>query len=85
MTVHDTPVERLDVRRDPDRDGAVDAWGHDALGDREGNGEGQAASEHLAEIALWMRRAHVCEKRGPLRWEDGTGDLRRCCRRRRTS
>ena len=59
MTVHDVRVERLVVRRDPDGDGAVNARGHDALVDREGDGEGQAANEHLAEESLWMRRAHV--------------------------
>lgn len=45
-------VERLVIGRDPDCDGAVDTLRDDALAQRERDGEGEAAGEHLAVEAL---------------------------------
>ena len=62
LAVYCASVQWLVVRRDPDCDRAVDALRHDALAYREGKGGGHAASEHLAEVALWTRRGRMCEK-----------------------
>lgn len=51
-------VERLLVGRDPNCDGAVDTLGDDAFAQRERDGEGEAAGEHLAVESLRI----VCEK-----------------------
>jgi len=54
LPVYGLAVQGLVVGRDPERDGAVDTLWDDALAERERDGEGQAAGEHLAMESLWI-------------------------------
>ena len=67
-------VDWLVVGGDEDCDGAVDPLGDDALVDRERDGEGEAAGEHLAVEALWS----PCKKSRYNAKYIFKG-LRRCC------
>lgn len=71
-------VERLFVGRDPNCDGAVDTLGDDAFAQRERDGEGEAAGEHLAVEAL--RIVCLCvRKTAAVRCNTDKIGLRRCC------